>query len=135
MKTKKILMAVFVMASFGAMSQGIKLSENYKRIDALDSRIYTKSIATYKSKSDAIHKHLYELHAIGIDTMNTLKHINYDNDVPIFTSFMSRYSDETAIVTYIRKNELGKFESVFMECQNISFVVFSDADRDFIYEP
>ena len=106
---------------FETFSQNLVLTESYNTNEVNDWPMHKIHTSTFSSLDQAIEYHKLVLDMNGVDTTYTI--VELELDVPVFSSFLAE-DNETAIVTYIKKNYFGNYMSVFIECDNVTFDLF-----------
>ena len=106
---------------FTPFSQNLVLTESYNTNEVNDWPMHKIHTSTFSSLDQAIEYHTLVLDMNGVDTTYTI--VELELDVPVFSSFLAE-DNETAIVTYIKKNYFGNYMSVFIESDNVTFDLF-----------
>lgn len=120
---KPLLVGVMLVAiTFLSMSQKISLPDFYQTKKSRKYPISYEHMTSFDNKQEAIDAHLSTLDFLGIDTSKT--YVNYEFDTPIFSNFLLKSDKKTCIITYVRKNEDGGFDSYFLESKNVEFEMF-----------
>jgi hypothetical protein len=124
------MMMLFIV--FGSFAQKLSLPDFYETKKSGRYPVSYEHNCSFDTKEEAIESHLKSLDWIGIDTSYTA--VKMDWDTPVFSSFLLREDKKTAIITYVRMNEEGRYTSYFLESKNVEFDLFESDGYVFVHE-
>jgi hypothetical protein len=130
MKKSVMTIAMTGFIALVTMGQSLVLNDRYSSMKAETYPMEYIHMSSFNTKQDAINFHLLTLDMIGIDTSGTI--VTYDMDVPIFSNFLLMPENKKVIITYVRKNDIGGYNSYFIESKNIEFNMFESDGYLFI---
>lgn len=114
------MLSLFLVTAYG---QGIVVPKDYKVFDLDDSHCSIMYKKAFRSKYDAVRRHMYVLDLNNLDTNQT--HVDMEYDTPLFSYFSNTSNDDIVFITYVTKNDYtGLYNSMFMECINETFDLF-----------
>jgi len=114
------MLSLFLVTAYG---QGIVVPKDYKVFDLDDSHCSIMYKKSFRSKYDAVRRHMYVLDLNNLDTNQT--HVDMEYDTPLFSYFSNTSNDDIVFITYVTKSDdTGLYNSMFMECINETFDLF-----------
>jgi hypothetical protein len=114
------MLSLFLVTAYG---QGIVVPKDYKAFDLDDNNCSIMYKKSFRSKYDAVRRHMYVLDLNNLDTNQT--HVDMEYDTPLFSYFYNTSNDDIVFITYVTKSDdTGLYNSMFMECINETFDLF-----------
>ena len=130
---KPLLVGVMLVAiTFLSMSQKISLPDFYQTKKSGVYPVSYEHSCSFDTKEEAVSAHLKSLDWLDIDTNYTS--VKMDWETPVFSSFLLREDNKTAIITYVRMNDDGMYTSYFLEAKNVEFNLFESDGYTFYHE-
>lgn len=117
-----VLLYVVIGGILVGRAQHLSLPYYFEKVPNQYKPVYHTYQFTCSTKEEAVQFHKKALEFIGINTTDLEVEMEYD--VPLFGNFFLQGSKKIVIIDYIKKNNFGKYDCVFMESKNEEFELF-----------
>jgi hypothetical protein len=117
-----VLFYVVIGGIVAGRAQHLSLPYYFEKVPNQYKPVYHTYQFTCTTKEEAVLVHKNALIFMGIDTTDMDEKM--DRDAPVFGNFFLIGSKKIVIIDYIKKNNFGEYDCVFMESKNEEFELF-----------